>query len=488
MSSKPEYWHGFVLGNHVTSLNRLTATRESEPSDKTEYNLIGIIKDGDNFHCGFINNPELFDCKSQNPFFESVKRRLSLSTQSSKKDTVTNTIKQLLNYSNDYFAEKGALKTEIGNYITSSSTKNNVLNVLLYIIDVFSFFVFETFFNTPNENTMSSKIEMLKRMSSILVSNPNPFKNELDETDTKINEILKKTKMIDAVNIVNINNIAALINKIQGTSLLDFLLTSKKNVLTSMGNTGSKATSTNKTDENKELNALYETLSKITKQHPFKSCNSTKKIINPNEFYTRNILLLDEKNVLVGQEIGVGNVKVLLTIFANFQYEPNNPETIKPINTGTTPTPTLSPYLYKIKTTETPYYLSTEMQKNGISNNRKMFIIAIPTTDINQFIYETDSKGANQTKTSKLFDKEALKKYLNPKYNSNSNPRSKIKPILFVTSITISQNQKGGDPDAEDLDIPEEQKGGEVLPINIITSRKNKTLRMLKNVRRLESW
>lgn len=378
-----EYWHGFVLGNESIDKNILTATTV----DQKTYNLIGIIQDGANFNYGFINKPDPdYECGEQKKYYTELMSRIS----------AKNKIKQDAN-----------------------------------LVDIFSFILFNKFFNTDSEN--GSKLEILKEIAAFLITGKSEELIKLLPPD----ELLQHTGF-DSVSRPDLTES----NSFKTDSIISIINKSKSPIINLL-------TSSSPTDPKYSINkTFFYILTIFAKQHPFKSCENKNKIANPNELYTRHL------SSLLGQDINAANVNEFLTELSNLDVN-----SIYPISALRTKT-----YTYQIvlsNQTENPTFLKTTIQKNGKYDIKYYFcIIAIESTSVVNIV------------TNDRIDATKLKDTL----------KSTQGPWSFVSSISISNPQEGGDPPDNEAQI-----GGNFIT-NILSHKKNKTLRSLKNVKRLELW
>jgi len=424
----------------------LTATLQNNPQ---KYNLIGIINEGDNFHYGFINNPDSeYTCRKQDDYYIRLNNRINLSDNIlniNKKNNIEKTITELSAIINNKDLYDDVRRQRIQAYVYSYNS--NVLGVLLYVIDIFSFVVFDKFFNNPNEE---SQFKILKELCSILVNNPIP------ET---VNISILKYKYFEINTFINF--IIELINGHFETSLINFIINRKIKVSANLNFTRKIKAYENlnftPVIETDEFKCFFYVLSKLTKQHPFKNCKvGSKKIVNPNVLYTQNTI-----NGL-GLDVDVGNVqKILEELYAS---NPNriNKRLIKDSYS------VKNQYTYIIDTSGLPYYISTEIQKDGLGSSQQyMCIIAINVTAVDSILENS------------VIDREKLITLI----------ESNKQLWEFVTNVKVKQPQLGGDPDQEpDGQLYEVQCPPISVFFNKSSFRKNKTLRSFKNVKRVELW
>lgn len=252
--------------------------------------------------------------------------------------------------------------------------------------------------------------------------------------NTTITELPQRTdKFYDYARIAN-----EIIKKTKQSILKKFLLPSNSSV------------NTWKSD-------LFYVLNAFVKQHPFTNCYLNPEVINPNLIYTRNIQSL---NKYYSDDINENNVNDFLTKLLNYLNEPESSSPSSSNSQKANPT-------YKITLSDktSPLFLSTDIQKDGVIVNASLCIIAIGVDHISEIIDDTGS-----------IDKVKLAGVIKTPHVNNARSWAFVSSIEPIKTQVVESSTGGADS----------QFGG-----NFITntfSRKNKTLRSLKNAKRLELW
>jgi len=152
MTTQPDgYWHGFVLGNHLITSNKLVAT-----NNRTKYNLIGIIEN-DGYNFGFINaqnNEYIFVKKEQSDMYISLKKVFSPNALE-----IPSTITNIINLKDE---DTERLKMKIGKQIDID--KDSIIKFISIVLDFFSLTTLAVLFYI-NTFTVEQRFEYLKNLS-----------------------------------------------------------------------------------------------------------------------------------------------------------------------------------------------------------------------------------------------------------------------------------------------------------------------------------